>query len=64
MNERNDFDNRLDRAVEIVRGNPTITNEQLASQLGLKRPASASFWRIKALLMLDLLPARNRGGKQ
>ena len=45
----------LDRTVAIVRANSTIDDVELASLLGLKRPASARFWRIKAFEILGWL---------
>lgn len=37
----------LKRAVEALGANPYLTNEQLAQVLGLRRPVSAIFWKVK-----------------
>jgi hypothetical protein len=46
----------LDEVVAILRNNPGITDEQLADKMGLKRPASARFWKVKAQEILDNEP--------
>lgn len=50
---------KLDRTVAYLKANPQATDEELAAHLGLSRPASALFWRRKALEMLNTnQPAR------
>ena len=39
---------KLQLTLDILGVNPGITDEQLAEELELKRPASARFWRLKA----------------
>ena len=39
---------KLELAIQALRENPTITDEELAPLLGLRRAASARFWRLKA----------------
>ncbi len=39
--------------IEILRANPALSDEMLAEHLSLKRPASALFWRRKALEILN-----------
>ncbi len=41
-------EDKLQTAFEAVSSNPTITDEELAQLLGLERPASARFWKLKA----------------
>ena len=43
---------KLDKTVEALKENPDITDEELATLLDLKRPASARFWRLKAEEMI------------
>lgn len=43
---------KLQMTIEILRANPEISDESLAESLALKRPASALFWRRKALEIL------------
>ncbi|MBO0791716.1 MAG: hypothetical protein J2P36_12310 [Ktedonobacteraceae bacterium] len=43
---------KLEITLAILRDNPTISDEELAPHLNLKRPASARFWRLKAEEML------------
>lgn len=43
----------LGLAVQALRANPDITDEELAAVLGLQRPASALFWKRKALDILN-----------
>ena len=45
-------DDQLEIALEALANNPTITDEMLAEKLGLTRPASARFWRVKAQEMM------------
>lgn len=45
--------NKLDLALQIVSNNRSITDEELAKALQMKRPVSARFWRIRALEILD-----------
>lgn len=47
---------KLEITLSILRDNPAITDEELAPHLNLKRPASARFWRLKALEMLKANP--------
>jgi hypothetical protein len=44
---------KLQMTIEILRANPGISDESLAESLSLKRPASALFWRRKALEILS-----------
>lgn len=44
----------LDKTVAFLTDNPQATDEQLAQHLGKKRPASARFWRLKALEIMQL----------
>ena len=44
---------KLQMAIEALRANPAITDEALAEYLALKRPASARFWRMKAIEILS-----------
>jgi hypothetical protein len=43
---------KLAMALDALANNPDITDEMLAETLGLIRPASARFWRLKAQEML------------
>ncbi len=49
---------KLQMTIEALRSNPHITDEELAEYLTLKRPASARFWRLKAI---EILNAPGRG---
>lgn len=40
---------KLQMTIEALKANPHITDEALAEYLALKRPASARFWRLKAI---------------
>lgn len=51
---------KLQVTIEILRANPDITDEELAERLSLKRPASALFWRRKAI---EILSAQEPIGK-
>lgn len=44
---------KLQMTIEILRLTPEISDESLAERLALKRPASALFWRRKALEILS-----------
>ncbi|HZU66856.1 MAG TPA: hypothetical protein VFA09_06225 [Ktedonobacteraceae bacterium] len=52
---------KLQMTIEALRANPNITDEALAEYLALKRPASARFWRLKAIEILNA-PGRETGG--
>ena len=47
--------------IEALKANPHITDEELAEYLSLKRPASARFWRLKAIEILNA-PGREHTG--
>jgi len=49
---------KLQMALEALKADPKMTDESLASYLSLKRPASARFWRLKAL---EILNAADKG---
>lgn len=49
---------KLQMALEALRTDPQISDEALARYLSLKRPASARFWRLKAV---ELLNAAEKG---
>ena len=59
---------KLQMTIEALKSNPHITDEELAEYLTLKRPASARFWRLKAIEILNApgraatgpTPARSR----
>lgn len=51
---------KLQMTIEILKNNPDITDEMLAERLALKRPASALFWRRKAI---EILSAQESTGK-
>lgn len=44
---------KLQMTIEILRSTPEISDELLAERLSLKRPASALFWRRKAMEILS-----------
>jgi len=44
---------KLQMTIEALRAEPDITDEALAEHLSLKRPASARFWRLKAIEILN-----------
>lgn len=50
---------KLQMTIEALRNNPDMTDEALAEYLVLKRPASARFWRLKAIEILNA-PERER----
>ena len=43
---------KLALAVEALQRNPAITDTEMAKVLGLLRPASARFWRLKAFYVV------------
>ena len=45
-------DDKLAMTLDALANNPDITDEMLAETLGLTRPASARFWRLKAQEMI------------
>jgi len=49
---------KLQMTIEALRAKPDMTDEALATFLALKRPASARFWRLKAIEILNA-PGRN-----
>ena len=51
---------KLSMTIEVLRANPDMTDEALAEYLSLKRPASARFWRLKAIEILNT-PNRDTG---
>jgi hypothetical protein len=53
---------KLQMTIEALRANPDMTDEALAAYLSLKRPASARFWRLKAIEILTM-PGREQTGK-
>ena len=53
---------KLQMTIEALRSNPDMTDEALAEFLSLKRPASARFWRLKAIEILNA-PGRDQTGK-
>jgi hypothetical protein len=52
---------KLQMTIEALRANPSMTDEALAEYLSLKRPASARFWRLKAIEILNA-PGREATG--
>lgn len=44
---------KLQMTIEALKANPDITDDALAERLSLKRPASARFWRLKAIEILN-----------
>jgi hypothetical protein len=52
---------KLQMTIEALKANPDITDEMLAERLSLKRPASARFWRLKAIEILNA--SREETGK-
>ncbi len=52
---------KLQMTIEALRANPHMTDEALAEYLSLKRPASARFWRLKAIEILNA-PGREPTG--
>ncbi len=51
---------KLQMTIEILRSTPEISDEMLAERLSLKRPASALFWRRKAI---EILSAQEQPGR-
>ena len=51
--DRGQFPDTLDVAVQALRANADMADEELAAALGLQRPASALFWKRKALALLN-----------
>lgn len=49
---------KLQIVVEVLRKNPTMTNEEIVKLLGLKRAFSAISWKIKAKQILQQEKAR------
>jgi hypothetical protein len=54
---------KLQMTIEVLRSNPNMTDEALAEYLSLKRPASARFWRLKAIEILNATPEKEQTGK-
>ena len=52
---------KLQMTIEALKSNPNMTDEALAEHLSLKRPASARFWRLKAIEILNA-PGREQTG--
>jgi len=52
---------KLQMTIEALRANLNMTDEALAEYLSLKRPASARFWRLKAIEILNA-PGREPTG--
>jgi hypothetical protein len=52
---------KLQMTIEALKSNPRMTDEELAEYLTLKRPASARFWRLKAIEILNA-PGRSSTG--
>jgi hypothetical protein len=47
---------KLQMTIEALKAKPDMTDEDLANFLSLKRPASARFWRLKAIEILSNTP--------
>ncbi len=54
---------KLQMTIEALRSNPDMTDEALAEYLSLKRPASARFWRLKAIEILNTSASKDQTGK-
>lgn len=52
---------KLQMTIEALKSKPDITDEALAEHLSLKRPASARFWRLKAIEILNALGREQTG---
>lgn len=50
---------KLQMTIEILKARPDMTDEALAEFLSLKRPASARFWRLKAIEILNNTPEKD-----
>lgn len=46
-------EDKLEKAIKFMRKNPGAADEQLAKHLGMQRAASARFWRLKALEIIQ-----------
>ena len=53
INDKNANPDKLQMTIEALKANPNMTDEALAELLSLKRPASARFWRLKAIEILS-----------
>lgn len=51
---------KLQMTIEILKADPNMSDEELAERLSLKRPASALFWRRKAM---EILSSQETNGK-
>jgi hypothetical protein len=51
--DKNGNPDKLQMTIEALKANPNMTDEALAELLALKRPASARFWRLKAIEILS-----------
>jgi hypothetical protein len=52
-NDKSGNSDKLQMTIEALQENPAMTDEALADLLSLKRPASARFWRLKAIEILN-----------
>lgn len=52
-NDKSGNPDKLQMTIEALQENPGMTDEALADLLSLKRPASARFWRLKAVEILN-----------
>jgi hypothetical protein len=50
---------KLEKSIAFMQNNPQATDEMLADHLGMKRPASARFWRVKANSLLNGMSVHN-----
>jgi hypothetical protein len=48
-----DEHHKLSVTLEVMRENPDITDDELANLLGLARPASARYWKLKAQAFME-----------
>jgi hypothetical protein len=55
---------KLQMTIEALKANPHITDEALAEYLSLKRPASARFWRLKAIEILNASARQGLEGQE
>jgi hypothetical protein len=53
IGDKNGNPDKLQMTIEALKDNPNMTDEALADLLSLKRPASARFWRLKAIEILS-----------